>query len=293
MMKDCFYRKVQMLKKSKRHHKNNKYDKYEHDLKLIELLNTQAQAIKIYLIADIFFYYFAEAELQSAYVEYYGGESDNYYENIFLIKGSYLSLLASLIISNVSFIAYDLNTKNNKGIIDYSKEGDKEIITASVYTVMLFYINSIGATALYYRENLCKAEIDDGWLEISKIQLTSYIIRFFADYLTLNATLEGIELIKSKYSNVKIDYRNVQNPDSTAIMAAILYLIQRIMLFFVNFRVYAYMYDACVQIADINYLLPNEMPILGSTFGIIADTFALDGFIKIYRRNIDKPVFGR
>lgn len=266
----------------------------EHDKKVIELLNIQSQAIKIYLIADIFFFDFAAGQIEAAYDEQSGIETDTDFSNILLVEGTYLSLLASIIISNVSFIAYDELLNNNKGIIDDFAAADQKIITASVYTELLFYTNSVGAAALYYRDNLCSAKVDDGWIELLKIQLTSYIIRFAADYLTLSETLEGIELVESKYNDEKIDYSNIQNPDEIAIISAILYLIQRVMLFYVSIKVYDYMTDDCSEIADAaDYLTGNRIPILGSLFGIVADILALDGFIEIYGINIDRPVFGR
>lgn len=283
-----------MSRKSKRLSNNKQHDMSDHDKKVIELLNIQAQAIKIYLIADGFFYEFAAGVIDSAEYEYSGGESDGYNGNILLAEGTYLSLLASLVISNVSFIAYDeLMNRSRKGLVDYSTAADEEILAASKYTVLLYYVNSVGAAAQYYRGDICDAEVDEGWIEILKIQLTSYIIRMAADYLTLSETLEGIELVKSKYSNTKIDSSNIQDPDEVAIVSAILYLIQRVMLFFVSIKVYEYITDDCGQKVDADYFTANEIPIVGSIIGIIADIFALDGFIKIYRRNVDRPVFGR
>lgn len=292
-----------MSHKSKRHHRKKhdetqKKEMSQFDRDTIALLEIQAQAINIYLISDIFFYNFAEILLQSAYDEYYGVDNENPNPNILLVKAGYLSLIASVIISNVSFIAYGrLYNKGANGEIDYSMYPEEEITVASVYTVVLFYINLIGAIGLYERADICEIEITPYWLRLLNIQLASYGIRFVADYLTLTETLEGIELVKSKYSEKDIDTKNMQDPDAVAVTSAVLYLVQRIMLFYVSYKVYLYVFNSCTEIKDPFYrqiyLQPNKLPILGSIFGIIADIIALKAFIEIYRRNVDRPVFGR
>ena len=89
--------------KYKKHHKAEKKNISENDKKILYLLNIQLQSIMIYLTADVFFYNFVLILLESAC----GNKSDHKpNENVFLVNGCVLALIASILISHVSFTAY-------------------------------------------------------------------------------------------------------------------------------------------------------------------------------------------
>lgn len=223
------------------------------------------------------------------------GDNYTFNANISLVKATSLALAASIIISNVTFIAYErLNDKYVKGMLDYSNEPEKEISIASIYTILMFWVDLIGAIGLYKRVTICNIQTSPHWVRLLVIQLQAYRIRFVADYMLLNASLESIELIKSKYSEIDL---NIENPDAVVVIASILYVIQRVMLFYVNYQVYLYIRNTCREIINPFclefYLVPNKLPVLGSIFGLTANVISLIAFIQIYKRNVFRPVFGR
>ena len=273
--------------KYKKHHKARKKNISENDKKILYLLNIQSQAIMIYLIADVFFYTFAFILLE--YAENKTESKIN--ENIFLINGCALALIASIVISDISFKAYDnIHFKNLNGEIDYSINPEEGIAISSLYIILLFFINLIGAIELYKRVNICTIKVTPQWIMVLKIQLQAYKIRFLGDYSFLIATLESFELIKNKYDNSK---SNVENPDIPALIGANLYFIERIMLLYVSYQVYLHFLDECGDVIDSKYLEPNKLAIFGNIIGVIANGISLQSFIEIYNRNVDRPIFGR
>lgn len=276
--------------KYKKYNKAEKKNISEKDQKILYLLNIQLQAIMIYLTADVFFYNFALILLESAC----GNKSDNKpNENIFLINGCALALIASIVISHVSFTAYEnIHFRDLNGEIDYSTNPEKGIAISSLYIILLFFISLIGAIELYKRVNVCTIKVTPQWIMILNIQLQAYKIRFLADYLFLIATLESIDLIKSKYDNNK-NNSNIQNPDIPALIGACLYLVERIMLLYVSYQVYSHLVNQCGDVIDSKYVEPNKLAILANIMGVIANSISLQSFIEIYKRNIDRPIFGR
>lgn len=273
--------------KYKKHHKVGKKNISENDKKILYLLNIQSQATMIYLIADVFFYTFAFILLE--YAENKTESKIN--ENIFLINGCVLALIASILISHVSFTAYEnIHFRDLNGEIDYSTNPEESIAISSLYLILLFFINLIGAIELYKRVNICTIKITPQWIVVLKIQLQAYKIRFLGDYSFLIATLESFELIKNKYDNSK---SNVENPDIPALIGANLYFIERIMLLYVSYQVYLHFLDECGDVIDSKYLEPNKLAIFGNIIGVIANGISLQSFIEIYNRNVDRPIFGR
>lgn len=276
-----------MRHKYKKYNKEQKKNISKNDKKILCLLNIQYQAIMIYLTADVFFYTFALILLESAENK----TESRINENIFLINGCALALIASIVISDISFKAYDnMHFKDLNGEIDYSTNPEEGIAISSLYIILLFFINLIGAIELYKRVNICTVKVTPQWIVVLKIQLQAYKIRFLGDYSFLIATLESIELIKSKYDNSK---SNVQNPDIPALIGASLYLIERIMLLYVSYQVYLHFLDECGDVIDSKYLEPNKLAIFGNIIGVIANRISLQSFIEIYKRNVDRPIFGR
>ncbi|MFR5403275.1 MAG: hypothetical protein ACLTGX_09210, partial [Clostridium sp.] len=86
---------------------------------------------------------------------------------------------------------------------------------------------------------------------------------------------------------------NIQNPDIPALIGACLYLVERIMLLYVSYQVYSHLVNECGDVIDSKYLEPNKLAILGNIIGVIANSVSLQSFIEIYKRNVDRPIFGR
>ena len=258
--------------KYKKHHKAEKKNISENDKKILYLLNIQLQSIMIYLTADVFFYNFALILLESAC----GNKSDHKpNENVFLVNGCVLALIASILISHVSFTAYEnIHFRDLNGEIDYSTNPEESIAISSLYLILLFFINLIGAIELYKRVNICTIKVTPQWIMVLKIQLQAYKIRFLGDYSFL---------IKS----------NAQNPDIPALIGACLYLVERILLLYVSYQVYSHLVNECGDVIDSKYLEPNKLAILANIIGIIANSISLQAFIEIYKRNVDRPIFGR
>ena len=195
-----------MRHKYKKHHKVGKKNISEKDQKILYLLNIQLQAIMIYLTADVFFYNFALILLESAC----GNKSDHKpNENVFLVNGCVLALIASILISHVSFTAYEnIHFRDLNGEIDYSTNPEESIAISSLYLILLFFINLIGAIELYKRVNICTIKVTPQWIMVLKIQIQAYKIRFFRRLFIFNCYFR-IWKIKSNcifYKMIKIQF---------------------------------------------------------------------------------------
>lgn len=192
--------------KYKKHHKAEKKNISENDKKILYLLNIQLQAIMIYLTADVFFYNFALILLESAC----GNKSDHKpNENVFLVNGCVLALIASILISHVSFTAYEnIHFRDLNGEIDYSTNPEESIAISSLYLILLFFINLIGAIELYKRVNICTIKVTPQWIMVLKIQIQAYKIRLFRRLFIFNCYFR-IWKIKSNcifYKMIKIQF---------------------------------------------------------------------------------------
>ena len=86
---------------------------------------------------NIGFYNFALILLESAC----GNKSDHKpNENVFLVNGCVLALIASILISHVSFTAYEnIHFRDLNGEIDYSTNPEESIAISSLYLILLFF----------------------------------------------------------------------------------------------------------------------------------------------------------
>ena len=115
-------------------------------------------------------------------------------------------------------------------------------------------------------------------------------MRFYGDYFLLNSTLKSINLIKSKYDN-KI--RKIENPDIDAVIASELYVIQRGILYDIDYNALLDLINNGDDLEKELLLLPNEIIVMANIFGVIANITSLTGIIRIYARNVNEPIFGR
>lgn len=83
------------------------------------------------------------------YKKHHKAEKKNISENV---NGCVLALIASILISHVSFTAYEnIHFRDLNGEIDYSTNPEESIAISSLYIILLFFINLIGAIELYKR----------------------------------------------------------------------------------------------------------------------------------------------
>lgn len=277
--------------KSKKRSKKKERREYFEDMRTIELLKIQLVSISIYLISDMFFYRFGQLFLLSAYDQNSGISLDQIDE--LLIAACYYALIASIISSKTDFIAY--NRKNDKIARNnqaYSLEAEWTIAISSLFAVGLFYYDLLGVIGIYkrqlfYRNNIVPSDL----IEVLTIQFIAYNMRICADCLAYRYNVQSINLINRKYE--REDVNDVPNPDVIAIAASKIYLFGRVLLLYVNYKIYLYSIKLEFQYEDRNYIRPNIIRVFANIIGLIGNIMALVGFEKLYSRNIVLPVFGR
>ena len=271
-------------KKDKEQIKNiSKSDEFQ-----LSLLNLQVKIILIYMISNIFLF---GGTLQSINISCNKKASDSN-PNILLIEGQYLALIASILISYVDFSRYnELNERYKKGEINKSLEPEALIKQASILTIILYELNvvvfvEICKVSLVIDSSKCdKKHIDRLYL-----QAACFIMRFYGDYFLLSATLKSINLIKSKYDK-RID--KIENPDVDAVIAAEIYVIQRGVLYDISCNELEDLMNSSDEFEKELLLLPKQILVVANIFGVVANIISLIGFIKLYNRNSNEPIFGR
>ena len=271
-------------KKDKEQIKNiSKSDEFQ-----LSLLNLQVKIILIYMISNIFLF---GGTLQSINISCNKKASDSN-PNILLIEGQYLALIASILISYVDFSRYnELNERYKKGEINKSLEPEALIKQASILTIILYELNvvvfvEIHKVSLVIDSSKCdKKHIDRLYL-----QAACFIMRFYGDYFLLSATLKSINLIKSKYDK-RID--KIENPDVDAVIAAEIYVIQRGVLYDISCNELEDLMNSSDEFEKELLLLPKQILVVANIFGVVANIISLIGFIKLYNRNSNEPIFGR
>ena len=267
-------------KKDKEQIKNiSKSDEFQ-----LSLLNLQVKIILIYMISNIFLF---GGTLQSINISCNKKASDSN-PNILLIEGQYLALIASILISYVDFSRYnELNERYKKGEINKSLEPEALIKQASILTIILYELNVVVFVEIY-KVSL----VIDSSKHIDRLYLQAacFITRFYGDYFLLSATLKSINLIKSKYDK-RID--KIENPDVDAVIAAEIYVIQRGVLYDISCNELEDLMNSSDEFEKELLLLPKQILVVANIFGVVANIISLIGFIKLYNRNSNEPIFGR
>ena len=102
--------------------------------------------------------------------------------------------------------------------------------------------------------------------------------------------LKSINLIKSKYDK-RID--KIENPDVDAVIAAEIYVIQRGVLYDISCNELEDLMNSSDEFEKELLLLPKQILVVANIFGVVANIISLIGFIKLYNRNSNEPIFGR
>ena len=277
---------------SKRKIKDNKMS--EDDVMVIELLYEQINSLIIYLISNTFFYIYGQ------YAVYQVISNETFREKYFLesavnfIKANLLAVAASLVGLQVDMKRYRQQfRKKVYGQINYSLEPEREIAVSAIMMFFLFLFQLIGGIGIYRRNVLQSHSSKIELVRLYNIELKAFQTRYFADYFLLKSTIMSIQLIKSKYDEKNDFSDKLDNPDIPAIIAGQLYVIQRSMLLYANCGIYRIFFEEYNK--DMNELIlqPNIIIIIGNVIGVLGNGLALNGFIEIYKRNINQPIFGR
>ena len=271
-------------KKDKEQIKNiSKSDEFQ-----LSLLNLQVKIILIYMISNIFLF---GGTLQSINISCNKKASDSN-PNILLIEGQYLALIASILISYVDFSRYnELNERYKKGEINKSLEPEALIKQASILTIILYELNVVVFVEIYKVSLVIdSSKCDTKHIDRLYLQAACFIMRFYGDYFLLSATLKSINLIKSKYDK-RID--KIENPDVDAVIAAEIYVIQRGVLYDISCNELEDLMNSSDEFEKELLLLPKQILVVANIFGVVANIISLIGFIKLYNRNSNEPIFGR
>ena len=271
-------------KKDKEQIKNiSKSDEFQ-----LSLLNLQVKIILIYMISNIFLF---GGTLQSINISCNKKASDSN-PNILLIEGQYLALIASILISYVDFSRYnELNERYKKGEINKSLEPEALIKQASILTIILYELNVVVFVEIYKVGLVIdSSKCDKKHIDRLYLQAACFIMRFYGDYFLLSATLKSINLIKSKYDK-RID--KIENPDVDAVIAAEIYVIQRGVLYDISCNELEDLMNSSDEFEKELLLLPKQILVVANIFGVVANIISLIGFIKLYNRNSNEPIFGR
>lgn len=271
-------------KKDKEQIKNiSKSDEFQ-----LSLLNLQVKIILIYMISNIFLF---GGTLQSINISCNKKASDSN-PNILLIEGQYLALIASILISYVDFSRYnELNERYKKGEINKSLEPEALIRQASILTIILYELNVVVFVEIYKVSFVIdSSKCDKKHIDRLYLQAACFIMRFYGDYFLLSATLKSINLIKSKYDK-RID--KIENPDVDAVIAAEIYVIQRGVLYDISCNELEDLMNSSDEFEKELLLLPKQILVVANIFGVVANIISLIGFIKLYNRNSNEPIFGR
>ena len=133
------------------------------------------------------------------------------------------------------------------------------------------------------------SEDDIRSLKLLDEQLRAQTMFIYSDYLSYLATIEGIQLIYSKYDS---DMPNIYNPDVTALQSIYVAIVARLMVADVAFTKYEILNEK-LKNGEINYSLqPNADINTANILSAIGYMYALRGAQGIYDRDITQPVFG-
>ncbi|CDM67576.1 hypothetical protein CM240_0409 [Clostridium bornimense] len=133
------------------------------------------------------------------------------------------------------------------------------------------------------------SENDIRSLKLLDEQLRAQTMFIYSDYLSYLATIEGIQLIYSKYDS---NITNIYNPDITTLQSIYAAIVARLMLADVAFTKYDILIKRFKN-GEINFSLqPNDDINTANILSALGYMYALRGAQGIYERDISQPVFG-
>lgn len=141
----------------------------------------------------------------------------------------------------------------------------------------------------FIKENI--SEADRQSIRLLMIQLRAIYIGIYADFLTLNSTLEGIQIILDKYDD-KEDILPDALPDVLGLKATYLYLIARFLSIYVSFSRYNTVSQLLAK-GEYKYTIyPNVFINNSNILGLIANIYSLRAATAIVNRDNIQPIYG-
>ena len=138
-------------------------------------------------------------------------------------------------------------------------------------------------------ENL--SEADRQSIRLLIIQLKAIYIGIYADFLSLNSTIQGIQIILDKYDD-KEDIIPDASPDVLGLNATYLYLIARFLSIYVSFSRYNTVSELIAK-GEYKYtIIPNVFINNANILGLIANLYSLRAATAIVNRDNIQPIYG-
>lgn len=134
------------------------------------------------------------------------------------------------------------------------------------------------------------SEADRQSIRLLIIQLRAIYIGIYADFLTLNSTLEGIQIILDNYSGRETVPDEF--PDILGLNATYLYLIARFLSIYVSFSRYNTVSELIAK-GEYKYtIIPNVFINNANILGLIANLYSLRAATAIVNRDNIQPIYG-
>ena len=135
--------------------------------------------------------------------------------------------------------------------------------------------------------NMSQEDIES--LELLNIQKIAQIMFIYSDILAYISTLEGIQLIYSKYNS---NSENMFNPDIPAVQSAYIAILAKSIITQIGFTRFSHIYEKYIN-GEIDYSInPNININIGNVLGLISYSYLLVGVKGIYERDLSQPIFG-
>lgn len=126
-------------------------------------------------------------------------------------------------------------------------------------------------------------------LELLNIQKAAQIMFIYSDVLAYISTLEGIELIYSKYNG---NSEAMFNPDIPAVQSLYIAILAKLTTTQIGFIRYGHLYEKYIK-GQIDFsLVPNVNINIGNALGLVSYSYLFAGAKGIYERDLSQPIFG-
>lgn len=127
-------------------------------------------------------------------------------------------------------------------------------------------------------------------LQLIELQLCGNIILLYSDFISLQATLAGKELVLNRYTN----NRNISNQsvDEISLQSLFFLVFGKIILYNVGITWYNILGQRSLE-GEWNYSLePNILINFANSIGLTGNIYSIIASMEIYKRDVSAPVFG-
>ncbi len=135
------------------------------------------------------------------------------------------------------------------------------------------------------------SEFDIKSLKLLQLQILIIFINIYANFILYISSLQGIELIYSKY-NGNNDYEYKISPDKTALEGLYIFFTTQLVIANIAITKYNMLYER-KQKGEISYSLePNVNIVIANIINIISNVYLVTGAEGIYARENNQPIIG-